>query len=77
MNYNVEKVDEVVLALLYLNFFGESDHKRTWKGHDWDVLSRLHEKGIIGDPKSKSKSVAFSDEGFEKSKNLFKKYFEL
>ena len=77
MNYDIEKVDEVVLALLYLTSFSESDHKRTWKGQDWDVLSGLHEKGFIGDPKSKSKSVPFSDEGFEKSRNIFKKYFEL
>jgi len=77
MNYNTEKIDEVVLALLYLTPFGESDYHRTWKGHDWEVLNRLHEKGFIGNPKSKSKSVIFSDEGFEQSKILFKKYFEL
>ena len=77
MNYNIEKIDEVVLALLYLTSFSESDDHRTWKGQDWEVLDRLHEKGFIGNPKSKSKSVVFSDEGFEQSKNLFKKYFEL
>ena len=77
MNYNIEKIDEVVLALLYLTSFGEDNHKRTWKGQDWDVLSRLHKKGFIGDPKSKSKSVVFSSEGFLQSENLFKKYFEL
>ena len=76
MNYNIEKIDEVVLALLYLTSFSESDNRRTWKGQDWEALDRLHEKGFIGNPKSKSKSVAFSDEGFERSKNLFKKYFE-
>ena len=77
MNYNIEKIDEVVLALLYLTYFSESTHYWTWKGQDWEALSRLYEKGFISDPKSKSKSVVFSDEGFEQSKNLFKKYFEL
>jgi len=77
MNYNIEKLDEVVLALLYLTSFKENDYHRTWKGHDWEVLNRLYEKGFIGDPKSKSKSVVFSDEGFEKSKKLFQEYFEL
>lgn len=75
MNYNLEKIDEVVHALLYLTSFSENDYHRTWKGQDWAVLSRLHEKGYISNPKSKSKSVVFSEEGFEKLKILFQKYF--
>ena len=76
MTYDNEKIDEVVLALLYLTSFSE-DHNihRAWKGHDWDTLDRLHEKGFISNPKSKSKSVLFSDEGFDKSKELFEKHF--
>jgi len=59
-DYNREKVDEVVLALMYLNLH---DYVRAWKSFDWDALDRLHEKGWISDPKSKAKSVVFSEEG--------------
>jgi len=39
------------------------------------VLNRLHEKGLITDPKSKAKSVLFTDEGLEKSQRLFERLF--
>ena len=53
MEYDTEKVDEMVLALMFLVL-----HRhvlRAWKGFDWDTLNRLHEKGLISDPKSKAK----------------------
>jgi hypothetical protein len=50
MDYDKDKVDEVVLALLYLTMHGDGSGTRAWKGHDWDTLGRLHEKGFIGDP---------------------------
>ena len=62
MEYNENKVDEMVLALLYLTSFDEEIGIRAWKGHDWDALNRLHEKGYISDPKSKAKSIVFSEE---------------
>ena len=52
MTYDEEKVDEIVLALLYLTSFTQSGITRAWKGQDWDVLNRLHEKGLISDPKN-------------------------
>jgi hypothetical protein len=36
MDHDKDKVDEMVLALLYLTLHGEG---RAWKGHDWDTLS--------------------------------------
>ncbi len=48
MEINNEKLDEVVLALLYLTAFNENDYYRAWKGHDWDTLNRLFEKGFFG-----------------------------
>ena len=75
MEYNSDKIDEMVLALLYLTTFGEEEWKRAWKGYDWDALNRLHEKGYISDPKNKNKSVIMTDEGFKLSKELFKKHF--
>jgi hypothetical protein len=72
---NWEKVDEIVLALIHLTTFEERDGIRTWKGYDWDVLNRLHKRGLIGDPVSKGKSVALTDEGRRLSQELFEKHF--
>jgi hypothetical protein len=42
---------------------------------DWDAMDRLHGKGYISDPKSKSKSVMPTKEGEQLSKGLLIKYF--
>ena len=64
MEYDQAKVDEIVLALLFLTVFEESPYgARGWKGHDWNVLDRLHRKGYISDPRSKAKSVVVTEEG--------------
>ncbi len=70
--YDHEKVNEVVLALMYLTLH---DHYRAWKGFDWDTLDRLHEKGWIDNPRSKAKSVVLTEEGLSKSASLFQQYF--
>ena len=77
MELDTDKIDEVVLALLNLTMFTYRGGTRAWKGFDWDTLDRLHDKGLIGDPKSKAKSVTITDEGRELSEELFKKYFAL
>jgi hypothetical protein len=70
-----EKVDEAVLALLYLTTFKDKPYWRAWKGHNWDSLDRLHQKGYISDPATKAKSVVLTEEGAKRSQDLFKKYF--
>jgi len=76
MNYDTDKVDDAVLALLWLTVHIEDQYgARSWKGHDWDALNRLHEKGLIGDPKSKAKSVVLPPEGLAKSEELFERLF--
>jgi len=75
MEYNKNKVDEMTLALLYLTTFLDKYGARTWKGMDWDTLDRLYEKGFIGDPKSKTKSVVLTEEGGKLSEELFVKHF--
>jgi hypothetical protein len=35
MEYDKDKVDEMVLALLYLTTYEEPYGVRAWKGHDW------------------------------------------
>jgi hypothetical protein len=75
MEYDKDKVDEMVLALLGLTMFEERSVLRAWKGYDWDALDRLHQKGYISDPKSKSKSVVVTEEGAKRSRELFERYF--
>ena len=70
--YNYEKVDTVVLALLYLTLH---DGNRAWKGFDWDVLNRLYEQGWIDDPRNKNKSVVLTKEGLAQSEHLFQRFF--
>jgi hypothetical protein len=68
-------VTEVVLALLYLNAFDDGYVTRAWKSLDWEAMDYLYEKGYILDPKSKAKSVVFTDEGFQLAEDLFKRHF--
>jgi len=91
MEYDRDKVDEMVLALLRLTTFDEDPYgARAWKGHDchparasaaragtlaWDALDRLHAKGYISDPKSKAKSVVLTEEGERLSRELFERPF--
>lgn len=73
MEYNKDKVDEAVLALLFLSL---GDDNRAWKGFDWDALDRLFEKGFILDPKNKNKSVVLTEAGKKQCKMLFHKLFQ-
>ena len=73
MDIDTDKIDEAVLALLYLTLH---DGARAWKGHDWDALDRLHRKGMICDPVSKAKSVVLTDENLAECERLFRKLFE-
>ena len=77
MDYDRDKVDEMTLALLWLTSFKDPVGVRAWKGQDWDTMGRLHTKGFISDPKSKTKSVVLSEEGEKLSKELFAKHFAL
>jgi hypothetical protein len=72
MDIDRDRVDDAVLALLYL---GRHECTRTWKSFDWAAMERLHTKGFISDPVSKAKSVAFTDEGLRQSEALFRKLF--
>ena len=72
MEYDKDKVDDAVLALLFLTQCGGG---RAWKGHDWDALGRLHEKGMILDPVGKAKSVVLTEEGEKRCEELFFKHF--
>ncbi|MGC4094627.1 MAG: DUF6429 family protein [Polyangiaceae bacterium] len=72
MEIDEDKIDDAVLALLYLTLGRDG---RAWKGHDWGAMNRLHEKGFIGDPVNKAKSVWLTAEGIARSERLFREMF--
>jgi hypothetical protein len=72
MDIDEDKIDEAVLALLYLTLH---DGDRAWKSFDWDVMNRLYDKGLIYNPVSKAKSVEFTAQGLTESERLFRKLF--
>ena len=73
MDYDTDKVDEAVLALLLLTLH---DGNRAWKGFDWEALNRLHAKGLIDNPVSKNKSVVLTEAGLAQAETLFAKLFQ-
>jgi Domain of unknown function (DUF6429) len=72
MDIDMDRIDEAVLALLWL---GLHDGRRAWKTFDWDAMDRLHAKGLIHDPVGKAKSVVFTPEGLAHSEQLFQELF--
>jgi hypothetical protein len=71
MDIDWEKVDEITLALMQLTTFEDKSGSRTWKGHEWNVLERLHEKGWISNPATTAKSVVW-----RLSEAIFEKHFK-
>ena len=69
---DTDKIDQAVLALLSL---GRHDGYRVWKGFDWAVMNRLHEKGYITAPVSKAHSVLLTEQGARKSERLLEALF--
>ncbi len=72
MEIDTERIDEAVLALLYLTLHNGA---RAWKSFDWDTLNRLHQKGYISNPVSRAKSVVLTDAGLREAERLFNKLF--
>jgi hypothetical protein len=72
MDIDEDKIDDAVLALLWLTLH---DGFRAWKGFDWGTTDRLFKKGMIADPANKAKSFILTDEGLKRSEELFRKLF--
>ncbi len=66
------RIDEAVLALLWLNL---SATGTAWKGFDWTAMERLHEGGLISDPVGKARSVELTREGRREAERLFNNLF--
>lgn len=75
MQYDEDKVDEAILALLFLNFFPDGSSTRAWKGFDWESMNRLNDKGFIDNLRSSAKSVIVTDKGGKEAERLFSRYF--
>ena len=74
MDINADRIDDAVLALLYL---GLHDRDRVWKSFDWEAMNRFHEKGFITDPVGKAKSVVLTEVGRHESERLFQEMFTI
>ena len=72
MQIDEERIDDAVLALLWLTLHNEC---RAWKGVDWEALGRLHAKGLIDVPVGRAKSVVLTEEGLRRSEALFEALF--
>ena len=72
MEIDKQKVDDAVLALLYLTL---DERCRAWKSFDWSTMNRLCEKGFIYDPVNKAKSVHLTEKGVAEAKRLFTAQF--
>ena len=75
MEYDKDKADEMILALLYLTSSYDQYATRAWKGLDLAVLDRLYIKGYINYPKGKSPSIDLTEAGAALSKELFFRHF--
>jgi len=75
MKIDEKRIDDTTLALLHLVTFDDAGGKKAWKGFDWDTLIRLHEAGYIRDPVNKNRSVWLTEEGANKSSELFERLF--
>ena len=61
---DIDRIDGAALAVLSLTLH---DTNRVWKGLDWEVLARLHEKGLITKPVGKAKSVYLTEDGIDEA----------
>ena len=66
-----DKAEDLALALLFMTLH---DGQRAWKGLDFELMDRLCERGLIGDPKGKAKSVVFTEEGLSRAREMFRKH---
>ena len=72
MAIDTKKIDDGVLALLYLTLH---DQSRARKGFDSEALGRLQQQGMIHDPAGSSDSAEFTPDGLARAKTLFEAMF--
>jgi uncharacterized protein DUF6429 len=72
MAIDTDRIDDRVLALLLL---GRHDGRRVWKSFDWAAMERLHEKGLISDPRGARPIRCVDGQGLDKAERLFRDLF--
>lgn len=72
MEFDERKVDEAVLALLYLTLH---DGNRAWKTIDFAAIERLQEQDSLSSAASRAKSVVFTEKGLRVAEQLAAKHF--
>jgi hypothetical protein len=72
-----DKVDEMVLAPLYLATLHDKHGARACKGMDRGTLDRLYAKGYIGDRWGKTLSVILTDKDERHSREFFFRIFSV
>jgi hypothetical protein len=72
MKLNQQKVEEAVLAVLWLTLHNDV---AAWKTIDWDTMDKLHQKGFISDPARRAKSVVFTEEGLAEAERAARRLF--
>ncbi|CAH0650308.1 MULTISPECIES: DUF6429 family protein [Pseudomonas] len=74
MEYDEKLIEDAVLALLAAY---SSDKGNAWKGFDFEIMNRLHERGFISNPVNKNKSIWLTVEGLERGRRLADQMFGL
>lgn len=72
MELDTRKLDRAALAILSLTLH---DKNRVWKGIDWTITDRLHEKGLVHDPVGRAKSLVLTEEGLAVAEAALKEFF--
>nr|WP_314526362.1 DUF6429 family protein [uncultured Pseudomonas sp.] len=72
MEYDEKLIEDTVLALLAAF---SSDDGNTWKGFDFEIMNRLHERGFISNPVNKNKSIWLTAEGLERGRQVASRLF--
>jgi hypothetical protein len=62
------KLEPLALALMYSAL---NDERWVWKTIPFEITDRLHEQGLIDEPRSHRKSVCLTDLGLERAKAAF------
>jgi len=72
MELDTHRLDDAALAILSLTLH---DGRRIWKGLDWAITDRLHEKGLIEGPVGKSKSLILTEDGVARAEFTLREMF--
>ena len=68
MSYTDSQLEQIALALMYSALH---DERWVWKNIPFEIIDRLHEHGLIDDPRSHRKSICLTDEGLARAKAAF------